>query len=130
MQLAATEAGIGPRQIDVLAAHATGTPKGDIAEIAAINAFFAGASPSVMSIKGTLGHPAGAAGALALVAAIEGMHRGLVVHTGGTTNPEPAIDFALVLGRPQARDISWIQANAFGFGGQNASLVLSAERQR
>jgi len=130
MQLAAAEAGIGPRQIDMLAAHATGTPKGDIAEIAAINAFFAGASPSVMSIKGTLGHPAGAAGALALVAAIEGMHRGLVVHTGGTTNPEPAIDFALVLGRPQARDISWIQANAFGFGGQNASLVLSAERQR
>ena len=129
MQLAATEAGIGPRQIDVLAAHATGTPKGDIAEIAAINAFFAGASPSVMSIKGTLGHPAGAAGALALVAAIEGMHRGLVVHTGGTTNPEPAIDFDLVLGRPQARDISWIQANAFGFGGQNASLVLSAERR-
>jgi 3-oxoacyl-[acyl-carrier-protein] synthase II len=130
MQLAAAEAGVGPRQIDVLAAHATGTPKGDIAEIAAINAFFAGASPSVMSIKGTLGHPAGAAGALALVAAIEGMHRGLVVHTGGTTNPEPAIDFALVLGRPQARDISWIQANAFGFGGQNASLVLSAERQQ
>jgi 3-oxoacyl-[acyl-carrier-protein] synthase II len=130
MQLAAAEAGIGPRQIDVLAAHATGTPKGDIAEIAAINAFFAGASPSVMSIKGTLGHPAGAAGALALVAAIEGMHRGLVVHTGGTTNPEPAIDFALVLRRPQARDISWIQANAFGFGGQNASLVLSAERRQ
>ena len=129
MQLAAAEAGIGPRQIDMLAAHATGTPKGDIAEIAAINAFFAGASPSVMSIKGTLGHPAGAAGALALVAAIEGMHRGLVVHTGGTTNPEPAIDFALVLRRPQARDISWIQANAFGFGGQNASLVLSAERR-
>jgi 3-oxoacyl-[acyl-carrier-protein] synthase II len=130
MQLAAAEAGVRPRQIDVLAAHATGTPKGDIAEIAAINAFFADASPSVMSIKGTLGHPAGAAGALALVAAIEGMHRGLVVHTGGTTNPEPAIDFALVLGRPQVRDISWIQANAFGFGGQNASLVLSAERQQ
>lgn len=129
MQLAAAEAGVEPRQIDVLAAHATGTPKGDIAEIAAINAFFAGADPSVMSIKGTLGHPAGAAGALALVAAIEGMHRGLVVHTGGTTNPEPSIDFALVIGSPQARDVSWIQANAFGFGGQNASLVLSAERQ-
>jgi 3-oxoacyl-[acyl-carrier-protein] synthase II len=130
MQLAATEAGIRPRQIDVLAAHATGTPKGDHAEIAAINQFFADAGPSVMSIKGTLGHPAGAAGALALVAAIEGMHRGLVVHTGGTTNPEPSIDFDLVHGRPRTRDISWVQANAFGFGGQNASLVLSAERQR
>jgi 3-oxoacyl-[acyl-carrier-protein] synthase II len=135
MRLAATEAGVEPGQIDVLAAHATGTPKGDTAEIAAINAFFAGANPltpscpSVMSVKGTLGHPAGAAGALALAAALEGMHRGLVVPTGGTTHPEPSIDFDLVLGRPRVRDISWIQANAFGFGGQNASLVLSAERQ-
>jgi 3-oxoacyl-[acyl-carrier-protein] synthase II len=128
MRLAVTEAGVGPGQIDVLAAHATGTPKGDIAEIAAINTFFAGAEPSVMSVKGTLGHPAGAAGALALAAALEGMHRGLVVHTGGTTRPEPSIDFDLVLGRPRKRDIAWIQANAFGFGGQNASLVLSAER--
>jgi len=131
MQLAATEAGVGPGQIDVLAAHATGTPKGDTAEIAAINTFFAHAGPSVMSINGTLGHPAGAAGAagaLALAAALEGMRRGLVVPTGGTTRPEPAVDFDLVLGRPRARDISWIQANAFGFGGQNASLILSAER--
>jgi 3-oxoacyl-[acyl-carrier-protein] synthase II len=130
MRLAADEAGVGPGQIDMLAAHATGTPKGDTAEIAAINAFFAEASPSVMSVKGTLGHPAGAAGALALAAALEGMHRGLVVPTGGTTRPEPSIDFDLVLGRPRTRDIAWIQANAFGFGGQNASLVLSAERQQ
>ena len=130
MELAAGEAGVQPGQIDVLAAHATGTPKGDIAEIAAINAFFTGAAPAVTSVKGTLGHPAGAAGALGLAAAIEGMHRGLVPHTGGTTNPEPSIDFDLVLGQPRARDIGWIQANAFGFGGQNASLVVSAERQR
>ncbi|MFY9926702.1 MAG: beta-ketoacyl-[acyl-carrier-protein] synthase family protein [Streptosporangiaceae bacterium] len=130
MELAAGEAGVQPSQIDVLAAHATGTPKGDTAEIAAINAFFAGADPAVMSVKGTLGHPAGAAGALALATALEGMRRGLVLHTGGTTNPEPSIDFDLVLGQPRRRDISWVQANAFGFGGQNASLVVSAERQR
>jgi 3-oxoacyl-[acyl-carrier-protein] synthase II len=129
MELAAREAGVQPQHIDVLAAHATGTPKGDLAEIAAINTFFQYASPSVMSIKGTLGHPAGAAGALALVAAIEGMHRGFVVHTGGTTRPDPAIDFDLVLSEPRKRDIAWLQANAFGFGGQNASLVLSAERE-
>lgn len=130
MELAAREAGVAPESIDVLAAHSTGTPKGDIAEIAAINDFYTGdgCDVSVMSIKGTLGHPAGAAGALSLIAAIEGMHRGLVVHTGGTTNPEPGIDFDLVLGGPRKREIEWIQANAFGFGGQNASLVVSAER--
>jgi 3-oxoacyl-[acyl-carrier-protein] synthase II len=130
MELAAAEAGVQPGQIDVLAAHATGTPKGDIAEIAAINAFFAGADAAVMSVKGTLGHPAGAAGALALASAVEGMHRGLVPQTGGTTTPEPSIDFDLVLGQPRRREVCWIQVNAFGFGGQNASLVVSAERQR
>jgi len=128
MRLAAAEAGVEPEQIDMLAAHATGTPKGDTAEIAAINTFFAPGNPSVMSVKGTLGHPAGAAGALALAAALEGMHRGLVVPTGGTSRPEPSIDFDLVLGQPRSRDIGWLQANAFGFGGQNASLVLSAQR--
>jgi 3-oxoacyl-[acyl-carrier-protein] synthase II len=54
------------------------------------------------------------------------MHRGLVVHTGGTTNPDPAVDFDLVLGEPRKREIEWIQVNAFGFGGQNASLVVGA----
>lgn len=128
MELAAEEAGVLPRQIDALAGHSTGTPKGDTAEIAAINTFFADpkADVSVMSIKGTLGHPAGGAGALSLVAALEGMKRGYVVHTGGTENPEPDIGFDLVLFEPRKRDIEWIQVNAFGFGGQNASLVVSA----
>ncbi|MFI7666133.1 beta-ketoacyl-[acyl-carrier-protein] synthase family protein [Nocardia sp. NPDC049526] len=130
MELAAGEAGARPEQIDVLAAHSTGTPKGDVAEIAAINDFFCAPAcdVSVMSVKGTLGHPAGAAGALGLIAAIEGMRRGLVVPTGGTTDPEPSIDFDLVLGAPRVREIDWIQTNAFGFGGQNASLVVSAHR--
>ncbi|HZZ51037.1 MAG TPA: beta-ketoacyl-[acyl-carrier-protein] synthase family protein [Pseudonocardia sp.] len=128
MRLAVTEAGITPDRIDVLAAHATGTPKGDTAEINAINDFYGDSSStvSVTSIKGTLGHPTGAAGALGLASVIEGMHRDLVVHTGGTTNPDPAIDFDLVLHEPRKREIEWIQVNAFGFGGQNASLVLSA----
>lgn len=128
MSQAVSEAGITPDRIDVLAAHSTGTPKGDIAEMNAINSFYGdtAAELSVSSIKGTLGHPAGGAGALSLVAAIEGMRRGLVVQTGGTADPEPEIKFDLVLDEPRKRDIEWIQANAFGFGGQNASLVVSA----
>ena len=130
MSLAAQEAGVAPARIDVLAAHSTGTPKGDIAEINAVNDFYGPAAPqvSVMSVKGTLGHPAGGAGAISLVAALEGMRRGIVVPTGGTTNPEPVIKFDLVLDKPRERGIEWIQANAFGFGGQNASLVVSAEQ--
>ena len=79
--------------IDVVAAHGTGTAKGDIAEIHAINDIFGdrAGEVSVMSIKGTLGHPTGAAGAIALVTALEGLRRGEVIHTGGTNNPDPAI---------------------------------------
>jgi 3-oxoacyl-[acyl-carrier-protein] synthase II len=132
MSKAVEHAGIAPATIDVLAAHSTGTPKGDVAEINAINDFYRDHAPnvSVMSIKGTLGHPAGAAGALSLITAIEGQKRGLVMHTGGTSDPEPDINFELVVTTPKRRNtIDWIQTNAFGFGGQNASLVISAEYQ-
>jgi 3-oxoacyl-[acyl-carrier-protein] synthase II len=129
MDLAVKEAGITPDRIDVLAAHGTGTPKGDIAEIAAINQFYGehAKNVSVSSVKGTLGHPTGAAGAIALVLGLEGMAKGEVIHTGGTRTPDPAIGFDLVLDEPRRRQVDWFQANAFGFGGQNASLVVSSE---
>lgn len=129
MDIAVKEAGITPDRIDALAAHGTGTPKGDIAEIAAINQFYGehAKNVSVSSVKGTLGHPTGAAGAIALVLGLEGMANGEVIHTGGTRTPDPAIGFDLVLDRPRQRQVDWFQANAFGFGGQNASLVVSRE---
>ena len=79
-----------------------------------------------MSIKGLLGHPTGAAGALSLVAALEGMARNSVIHTGGTTEGDAEIEFDLVLGQPRRKTVECLQANAFGFGGQNASLVIGA----
>jgi 3-oxoacyl-[acyl-carrier-protein] synthase II len=131
MELALAEAGVGPDAIDALAAHGTGTPKGDSAEICAINDLYGAHAKdvSVMSIKGTLGHSTGAAGAVALAVALEGMRRGEVMHTGGTSNPDPEIGFDLVLGTPRRKAVEWLQANAFGFGGQNASLVVSAQSQ-
>lgn len=132
MELALDDAGVSPDVIDALAAHGTGTPKGDIAEIRAINKLYGDHAKdvSVMSIKGTLGHSTGAAGAVAAVVALEGMARGEVIHTGGTSDPEPEIDFDLVLGAPRKKPVRWMQLNAFGFGGQNASLVISANASK
>ncbi|MFC3712938.1 beta-ketoacyl-[acyl-carrier-protein] synthase family protein [Sphingoaurantiacus capsulatus] len=132
MEIALKEAGVGPEAIDALAAHGTGTPKGDLAEIAAANTLYGKHAPnvSVMSIKGTLGHPTGAAGAIGLAVGLEGMARGEVIHTGGTHDPEPSIAFDLVLDKPRKKTVGWLQANAFGFGGQNASLVVSARQAR
>ncbi|BCB82801.1 beta-ketoacyl-[acyl-carrier-protein] synthase family protein [Phytohabitans suffuscus] len=128
MSLAIDEARIAPDDVDVLVAHATGTPKGDIAEIRAVNDLFGAHAPdvSVTSPKGILGHPAGGAGAINLAILLEGLRRGQVAPTGATTDPEPEIRFDLVLGEPRKRSMEWMQVNAFGFGGQNASLVLSA----
>lgn len=128
MQQAIDEAGIDPGAIDAIAAHGTGTPKGDVSEIRAINRLFGSHAKdvSVMSVKGLLGHPTGSAGALSIVAALEGMARDSVIHTGGTSDGDAEIEFDLVLGQPRRKKVEWLQANAFGFGGQNASLVIGA----
>jgi 3-oxoacyl-[acyl-carrier-protein] synthase II len=131
MELALAEAGVQPAAIDAIAAHGTGTPKGDVAEIRAINELFAGRSEPVpaMSVKGVLGHPAGASGAISLIAAVHGMGEGELLHTAGTTEVDPEVQFEVVTGRPKALDIDFLQVNAFGFGGQNASVVLRSARE-
>ena len=128
MELALKEAGIGADALSAIAAHGTGTPKGDLAEIRAINALLGARAKDVAvhSIKGTLGHPTGSAGALALVVGLENMAQGELVHTGGTTQADSEIAFDLVLREPRKMSIEWLQLNAFGFGGQNSSLVVSA----
>ena len=128
MELALEEAGVDASRINAVAAHGTGTPKGDLAEIAAINDCFGAHAKdvSVMSTKGILGHPTGAAGALALAISLEGIARGEVIHTGGTHDPVDGINFDLVIDAPRKKSVEWLQVNAFGFGGQNASLVVSA----
>ncbi len=128
MEQAINEASVAPGEIDALAAHGTGTPKGDVSEIRAISACYGDHAKdvSVMSIKGLLGHPTGAAGALSLAVALEGMKHNKVIHTGGLVRPEPDIEFDIVMDEPRRKPLEWVQANAFGFGGQNASLVVSA----
>ena len=59
------------------------------------------------------------------IAGIVGMHEGRIPATLGTQHTDPQIRFDLVTARPRAYDYSAFAVNAFGFGGQNASLILS-----
>ncbi len=130
MELAQAEAGIAPGDVDALVAHATGTPKGDTAEIRALNKVFVdtGADQLVVTAcKGHTGHTGASAGGVNLVAIIDAMHRGRLTHIGGTTTPDSEIRFDVVLGEPRAIDLRVAQINAFGFGGQNASIVVTRE---
>ncbi len=132
MQMAIEAAGLqnGPRDIDVVVAHATGTPVGDIAEIRAINAVFGDHTPKlrVTSLKGHIGHTSGASAVMGLIAGLAGMEHGALVPTGCTRTVEPEARFRIPLKEPALGPINALQVNAFGFGGQNASIVITRDR--
>ncbi|MCL4352681.1 MAG: beta-ketoacyl-[acyl-carrier-protein] synthase family protein, partial [Firmicutes bacterium] len=129
MKLALKEAGLSDEKpnIDALIAHGTGTKVGDAAEIRAINDVFGRHSPAldVTSIKGHIGHSMAASGVMAVIAGVEVMMHGQLPATMGTTTVDPEAQFAVVLKHPKTMDIRQIQINAFGFGGQNAAIVMS-----
>jgi 3-oxoacyl-[acyl-carrier-protein] synthase II len=127
MRNALAEAEVEPAEIDAVLAHATGTPKGDTAEIRAINDVFpAGERDApllVSSLKGAIGHTGAASAILNLIAAIKGRPDRLFPCTASTRDADPEIEFDLVLGQAREADVRRLQINAFGFGGQNASIV-------
>lgn len=125
MELAQEEASIAPEAVDAVLAHGTGTPVGDTAEIRAINDLFGRADLPVTSIKGHLGHTAGAAGVMNLLAALHSLEDGVVVPTAGTKNLDPEVEFEVVLDHARPASLETVQVNAFGFGGQDSSLVVT-----
>lgn len=128
MEKAIASAGIAPSDVGGLLAHATATPKGDTAEIAAINRVHGkgrAAPLPVASIKGHIGHSGASSGCMALIAGLKGMQASRFVHTANTTEPDPACDFEVVTGQPKDHAFDCFQVNSFGFGGQNASVIVA-----
>ena len=123
----------GVADVDAVVAHGTGTPVGDIAELAALNRLYgARTTPMrVMSPKGNFGHPHGPAGALGLLAGLFSMQQGALMPTAGTHHPHELMAevdrLHAVIGAPAEGRIDVLQVNAFGFGGQNSSLIVSRE---
>lgn len=117
----------GPTAIDAVVAHGTGTPVGDIAEIRAINEVFGDHAPDVRvtSIKGHVGHTGGAAGVMGLLAGLHAMEANALPPTANSENLEPDIRFQVPLGKPGEGPIDAVQVNGFGFGGQDASIVVT-----
>ncbi|MEP9391868.1 beta-ketoacyl-[acyl-carrier-protein] synthase family protein [Gordonia sp. VNK1] len=126
MQAAQTDAGLHPGEIGAVVAHGTGTPVGDTAEILAINTVF-GESVCATSIKGHVGHTAGAAGVMGVITGLHTLATRALPPTASTTDLEPDIQFRVPLGSPGSVDLDAFQVNAFGFAGQNASLVISRD---
>ncbi|MFD9126044.1 beta-ketoacyl-[acyl-carrier-protein] synthase family protein [Kitasatospora sp. NPDC059571] len=125
MRLALARAGLGPLDVDLVHAHATSTPLGDLAEAESIAAAI-GTRPAVTATKSMTGHLFGAAGAVGALAAVLALRDGIVPATANLDVLDPAVPLDVVAGRPRRGALSAAVANAFGFGGHNASLVFTA----
>ncbi|MBK6407589.1 MAG: hypothetical protein IPF66_22775 [Holophagales bacterium] len=127
------EAGFGPERVSLVEAHATGTPVGDAAEIRSTGAVFAGLEGVPLgSLKSNLGHlitVAGVAGLLKVLGAMRAGSRPSTLHAG---EPNAALDgspFRLIERlEPWPCEGPRIAAvSAFGFGGNNAHLIVSED---
>ena len=124
---ALAKAGIDASEVDHISAHATSTPEGDPAELAAFRALLGEHAPSVSitATKGAIGHTLGAAGAIAAVATVMVIRDGRVPPTLNLVEPDDGVgqlDCTPLVSRQRPVRVAIV--NAFGFGGQNTALVL------
>ena len=121
------KAGMAPDEIDHLNAHATSTPEGDKAELAAIRTIFGERAPhvSVTANKSMLGHTLGAAGAIEAIATIMALRTGIVPPTINLIDPDDnAAGLDLTPNTATRRPLRAAVSNSFGFGGQNSAVVF------
>jgi 3-oxoacyl-[acyl-carrier-protein] synthase II len=126
MQLALDDAAMEPSAIGHVNAHGTSTPLNDAAEAEAVRKVFGDAPPVVTSTKGVTGHLIGAAGAVEAVAALLSVRDGIVPPTANLERVGDDIELDVVAGSPREVGTKPAISNSFGFGGHNASLVLTA----
>jgi 3-oxoacyl-[acyl-carrier-protein] synthase II len=128
MKMALKHAGMSPADIDYVNAHGTSTPLGDEIELRAVERLFgnAAAKTSMSSTKSAIGHLLGAAGAVEAIFSALAIRDQVAPATLNLDNPSVETVIDLVPHKPKKRPISAALSNSFGFGGTNATLVLTA----
>ncbi|MBI5105723.1 MAG: beta-ketoacyl-[acyl-carrier-protein] synthase family protein [Solirubrobacterales bacterium] len=127
MRAALQDAGAAPQDVGYVNAHGTGTPFNDRIETGAIREVLGEDGPPVSSCKAAVGHTLGAAGAIEALACIEAIRRGAIPPTLNLEQVDPECEADHVAGAPrEAPDLELALSNSFGFGGQNACLVVGA----
>jgi len=124
--MALKDSGIDPQDVDYINAHGTSTPVNDAAETRAIKTVFGeyAARTPISSTKSMIGHSLGASGGLEAAAAIRTIADGVIHPTINYENPDPACDLDYVPNVAREVEVNTVLSNSFGFGGQNACVVL------
>ena len=120
MRKALLRAGLSPQDVDYINAHGTGTKLGDEAELNALGQLFEGSA--ISSTKGATGHMMGAGGITEAIACIQAIREGIVPPTLNLEDCDSDLDF--VRGESRKMTVDTAMTNAFGFGGQNSSLIF------
>jgi 3-oxoacyl-[acyl-carrier-protein] synthase II len=129
VRAALDDAGLGDDQIAYVNAHGTSTPENDKMEHMSLSTVFGERMRSipVSSNKSMIGHTLSAAGAIEAAFSLLTMQNGVIPPTINYDNPDPAIELDVVPNVSRSADVSSVLSNSFGFGGQNACLVMTRE---
>ncbi|MFZ5476212.1 MAG: beta-ketoacyl-[acyl-carrier-protein] synthase family protein [Myxococcota bacterium] len=125
MAAALKDAGLAPEDIGYVNAHGTSTPQNDLSESHAIRRVFLD-PVAVSSTKGAMGHLVAACGAVEAILCVLALRDGLLPPTRNLDDPDPDCDLDHVRGAPREAWVRHTLTNAFGFGGSNGSIVVSA----
>jgi 3-oxoacyl-(acyl-carrier-protein) synthase len=134
MRTAYEGAGIDPRSVQYVECHATGTKVGDATEIASMSEVFAGATQVRLgSLKANTGHLITVAGVAGVIKVVEAMRRGELPPTPHVDKPHPALagtPFRVLPRREpwHAEGPRLAGVSAFGFGGNNAHVIVEEYR--
>lgn len=128
MSRALERAEVQPTDVDMIAAHATATTIGDIAETKSIKKVFGDHAYdlSISASKSMVGHLLGAAGAISALMCIMAIRDNLVPPTINLETPDPQCDLDYTPNVAKHTEVNVALANGFGFGGQNAVCVFKA----
>jgi 3-oxoacyl-[acyl-carrier-protein] synthase II len=127
MRMALEKAGLDIQDIDYINAHGTSTSLNDKSETAAIKSVFGEKAYSlpISSTKSMTGHLLGAAGALEAALVVQTIQAKLLPPTINYETPDPECDLDYVPNKARPAVVEHAMSNSFGFGGHNATVILS-----
>jgi 3-oxoacyl-[acyl-carrier-protein] synthase II len=127
MTAAVEDSGLGASDIQYINAHGTSTRDNDSCETAAIKRVFGekAYSMAISSTKGSTGHLISGAGSIEAAFCLLAMRDGVLPPTANLETPDPQCDLHYLPGAAAQRSVDVCLSNSFGFGGTNASLILT-----
>jgi 3-oxoacyl-[acyl-carrier-protein] synthase-1 len=113
------------QSIDYLNTHGTSTPVGDVQELTAIKQVFSDGSPAISATKSLTGHALGAAGVNEAIYSLLMMKHGFIAPSINIESLDAAAEGLDIVTQTREQTLDTIMSNSFGFGGTNATLVMS-----